>query len=430
MNHFFCKTFLSGAALAALLISAAGGETLTVNAVKNAKTDWDSAQKIFTENSPAVVFQLRDLSKKEVSRAFALPDTDRSQFGVVKSAVQDEYHYTLDSAAEQAAKEQEKDKEGDTEEKAAPNVQTFGNSAFYVAASGGSLTFMFKNSTKSNGVYEIILEPMDQANFGRQGLHLLYHQGSGTIQSLNWVPRERGNPRILYRSESCPTDDSGRITAIGVSWQAFYTLTGDIPVRQKSSVWKLGVYRWLNGEGQSLGGIPHESANTYLVLPPISAKDIDSIKRSALELAINGFFYVDQKKGNYTAGRLSYIISQRRQLAFWKERFGVIYRLGFPLTFSEYYMPGMKRIVPKDEIGLEADAAKKEDEPGWRIREFQENMELLGNFIKGNDGNSMLIDAMIRRDLGKFAYPETDLDMLRKEAISDRIFGPLFLEEE
>ena len=62
--------------------------------------------------------------------------------------------------------------------------------------------------------------------------------------------------------------------------------------------------------------------------------------------------------------------------------------------------------------------------------EWQEDMELLGNFLKARSGDSMFQNAMMRYDYEKFSDPEGEFEKLRMEAVRDRFFTEKFLEEE
>lgn len=418
------------AVLAALLtvtagISAQDQAPIMIRA-KGTTVDFNQAEKLFKENDPNLIYPLTKLTKEQLSKVPSLTDSNRFQ-GAQKAEAKEEYRYTLDSAAEQAQKELAKLNEAEkgvakkTENKLAP-----GDAAFYVSASGGGITFVFRNSTRADATYEIILEPLASGRFGNQGIHLRFQQNNShrNVQFLGW----RYNPsEIRLRPDSQLMVGGAMISRVTISWADFYRLIGESPYcAGRSTQWKVGVYRWCNENSSSLRGLPYESANTYLILPMYRQKNVEDYKSGMFHRAITSFYYVDQKKGNATRTYLGYVVGQRNALAFYKERFRVIHRIGYPLTFSEYYFAILPRIVPKEIPGDEA----KTKELNFRHLEWQEDMELLGNYLKARANDSMFQDAMLRYEYEKFADPQIEFEKLRMEAMRDRFFTEKFLEEE
>ena len=423
----FCKKLILFTAVLSMTAAVAAQDNAPIMIrAKSTSTDFGKAKEFFEKNEPGLVYPLVKLTPEQLSKVPSLTDINRFS-KARKTEKQEEYHYTLDSAAEQAQKELAKLNEAQTvaKKEKATAVQP-GNASFYVSAHGGGITFMFYNTTRANATIEIILEPLSSGRFGNQGVHLRYRQNDSRsdVRILGWRYNTGG---VRLRPDVQLMVGGAMISRLTISWGDFYNLIGESPYNAgRSTQWKLGVYRWADENSSTLRGLPYENADTYLILPMFTQKNVADYKRNMIHAAITKFYYVDQKKGNATRSYLDYVAGQRRALAFYKERFRVIHRIGYPLSFSEYYLAVLPRIVPK-EI---PDDETKTKELNFRYLEWQEDMELLGNFLKARSGDSMFQNAMMRYDYEKFSDPEGEFEKLRMEAVRDRFFTEKFLEEE
>lgn len=406
---------------------------IVIHAVRG-KRDIDP-QKIFASGNPDSVAKLKKLSKEEYAKALRLSDLDRKNIAARKNKKSEEYHYTLESAFEQSRKEQERamnDPDETTESRKRPEQNAAaGESSFFVSATpDGTLAFFFKHSTSHHGVYEIFLEPLQNGRFGRQNVHLLAdaENNSITLLSRHYYSPDPSNPDIRFFTRpfnihSYPAGKQGRITTFIIPDEFLLKLFGEIPFRGGiSTVLKIAVFRWADGEGASLQGAPGSAGNTYLELPAISPKAEKDLKIKAM----------GKCSSNANQKHLNQICTDYKSLPFYKKVFHVTARLGFPGWFSDYYLVEKKRLLPK-ELPIDSDNAKQisdREDPGWRIREHQENMMELGRQIRDSFGNSLLLDAALRYDWEKFNHPISELNSLRLEAIRDRVFGKKFLDEE
>ncbi len=398
---------------------------ITIDALKNGASDYAAAEKIFATNDPNVVFHLVPLSEKEIGRAKGLPDWNRFSFAL-KQQAQEEYHYTLESAAEQAEKEKQKLEQVNTkvQKKEDKPDNITGKISFYVTSSRGGITFVFRQTGgRSIGTYEIILDPLEANRFGNQGIHLTFQRNSWYGSFLGWKYQESAS----FRPESSLREDGSIITKVTITWDSIYRITGAMLMNVgRTAQWKVGVFRWAKDVSLTLKGIPFAANGTYLMIPPFRQNEVAETKAGMLTGAVTGFYAEDPKKGNPTKSRFGYMKGQRDSLPFWKERFHVIYRLGYPLSFSEYCLAYFPRRVAKVYVGDD----EKTKENNLRSVEWQEYMAELGNYLKAHAKDYGMVDAFFLYYYEKFAFIDPNFDALQLEAIRDRTFSDKFLNEE
>jgi len=410
MNKHTLKFLLAGAvALLAGFGPASAEEPIVINAKKNLTTDFGAADKIFKENDPKVVYKLTPLTQAQFDRAGLLPDANRKAIGRRAAAVE-EYHYTLDSASKQAEIEVEKalqDSLSGNKKTEEAETAKLGSCEFYVTANAnGGITIMFRNSTTHFGRYEVMLEPLDSALNGTEGVHV-------------WLDQNQWNCYYV-------TADQAVITRLNISWGSLAAVMGEYPV--KGGVprqWKLSVFRWSPEGASSLRGIPYENEDIYLNTPSFLQKDELNVKSGMVHGAVTSFYNVDPKKGNPTENYIGYIKGQRGSLVWYCNIFGLKVRHVYPKTFSEYYLADMVRRIPKEFPG----EPQKTLDANYRLYEWQEEMVELGGFIKGQSSNGAMIDMIMRYEQPKFASPGREYQRLRIEAMRDRVFGPKFMTE-
>lgn len=439
------KTILAaGVAALALLPAVQAEESAGAIIVKTAPENavgFDGAEKLFAEKTPDVVFQLQHLTPEQLTRVAQLPDTDRlSTFSEKKQ--KEEYHYTLDSAADQALKEEEdagKEDTGDAAAAAAADTKDQpGTTSFFTAVTRKGITFAFCSTTLQPARYEVILSPIEEGRFGGAGLHFWMDQnavsakltGWRCIKPLRYTLSIEGNPihpQITFRPETARTGEGYIMTKCTVPWGDIYQVLGEVPLKAGRSVqWKLSVFRWAKTGSATLRGIPHEGADTYMMFPVFTPKVAADIKGSVTGEAVSYFYFIDRKHGNLTRTYFDYMMNQTKSLPFWKERFKVIYRLGFPLSFSEFYLSKFPRKVPKEIIG---DSEKTADQ-NFRLMEWEEEMQLRGNVLRTYGSSPALADELLRLETERFGFPLLGYEELQMEAMKDRVFTEKFLQEE
>ncbi len=431
MNKFFLA-----AALAAGGLTALAQDAVTVMAEPSGKTDPASAEKIFAAKSEAHVFPLTPLSKAQLDAVKKLPDANRFA-GFTGKKEENEYRYTLESAAEQADREKEKIQAVGDEQEAVASAEA-GNAMFYAVVNTGGISFVFLNSNDQPGRYEVMLTPAEAGRFGHQGLHFFLNQ-DGTYELAGWKYIAANRSRVNMdgktpwmqpgcQSATSRTEKGGVITRITIPWGIVYRLTGEVPLRsERAAQWHISVFRWAETGSASLRGIPHENVNTFLSFPAFSQKQENGVKSGLLNQSVTSFYAVDRKTGtHYARHYLGYLQIQKNALPIYKERFQVKWRFGYPMTFAEYYLTGLPRQIAKESLG----DAEKTAEENFRIMEWEEQMELRGNFLRKQAENQAILDELIRLEYERFAYPVLGFEELQQEAIRDRTFSDKFLEEE
>ncbi len=435
MKRSLIKYLLLAAAV--LPFAGAAQEMITVAAEPSGKVDPASAEKIFAEKNGAHVFSLKPLTDEQIRQVTVLPDANRLAMFTSKK-VEDEYRYTLDSAAEQAEKETEKVQAHHADQRMVDTAKGAGEISFYAAVNTSGISFVFLNSNDQPGRYEVIMNPLEPGRFGTQGIHFFLNQ-DGTAEMTGWqyISANRsqvnmtGNTPWMHpglQTTSTRTEAGGYLTRITIPWNIVYRVTGDVPFRsERAARWQLGVFRWAESGSASLAGIPHENRNTYLVFPAFSRKQENGVKSGMLDHSVGSFYSVNQKKGaHYTGEYFGYLRQQKNSLPFYEERFYVKWRYGFPMSFAEYYMTGMPRQIEKESLG----DAEKTAEENFRMLEWEEQMELRGNFLRKQAENLAISDELIRLEYERFAYPVLGYEELQLEALRDRTFTEKFLEEE
>ncbi len=411
-------------------------QSVSVLPEPSGKTDWAGAEKIFSEKDGKYVFTLTPLTPAQLDAVRRLPDMNRFKSFSAKK-VESEYRYTLDSAAEQAEKETEKMLAHETDLKSSASGQA-GTSMFYTVINPGGITFVFRNSSDQPGRYEIMLTPQETGRFGTQGIHLTLTQDA-VLELKGWqyissdrtqanMNGSRIHMRNIYPLASGKTDDGGILTRITIPWENIFRLTGDVPMRsERSALWNLSVFRWSENGSATLSGLPYENTGTCLVFPPFKPKQESGVKSGILNRAVSGFYGINTKLGTHYANHyLKYLLQQKNALPFYKERFYVKWRYGYPMTFAEYYLTGHPRRIAKEIPG----DPEKTAEENSRIMEWEEGMVLRGNFIRTQAENQAIADELLRLEYERFAYPVLGFEELQQEAIGGRVFSDKFLEEE
>ncbi len=436
MKRSVMKKVLLAAVLAAGGLTAQAQNTVTVMTEPSGKTDPASAEKIFSAKNEKYVFPLTPLNKSQLDAVRKLPDVNRFA-GFTGKKVEAEYRYTLESAAEQADREKEKMLEMGSEQKADASTEA-GNAVFYAAVNTAGISFVFLNSNDQPGRYEVMMNPLENGRFGHQGIHFFLNQ-DGTAELAGWkyISANRsqvnmnGNTPWMHpgiQTANSRTEKGGIITRITIPWGIVYRLTGEVPLRsERAAQWRLSVFRWAADGSASLSGIPHENVNTFLSFPAFTQKQENSVKSNMLDGSVIHFYAVDQKKGaHYARHYLGYLQQQKNALPIYKERFHVKWRYGYPMTFAEYYLTGLPRQIAKESLG----DAEKTAEENFRIMEWEEQMELRGNFLRKQAANQAILDELIRLEYERFAYPVLGFEELQLEAIRDRTFSDKFMDEE
>lgn len=439
MKHALSKNSLLSLLIAVLfcagsLPATAGAEEfLTIRALRADRTP--DADKIFNTAAPDTVFRLKKLSPAQYAEALRLPDVDRKRLAEKKRLRPEEYHYTLESAAAQSSKETEKahkDASGGTEGAAETDGKEAspGDSSFFATVSpAGRIEFIFRHSNRENGVYEVLLEPLRDGRSGRQILHFLADPATGRMTLLS---RHSNAPsRTGIRVHSRLTDRQERITTVAIPDGAILDLFGEVPFSGGlPSLWRIAVFRWAEGSGASLAGMPGAAPDSCLVIPSFTPKAVREWKIRALDSALKSFFTVQREaKASRMDQYLNGLIGNCKAFGFWKKMYRIPVRLGSAGWFSDMYLARLPRSSPEE---LSADletTSGKEDGPGQRIREYQKDITELGVKIRKSFENPLLLDSAMRCFWERFRDWEYERDRLRLEAIRDRTFSKKFLED-
>ncbi len=431
MKNLLKTLCFAAAAAVSFFFTAAAEEAIVIKPVQGADAG-KSADALFQSGNPAVM-QLTKLTPREITAVKRLPDADRMELAKAQSA-EDEYHYTLDSAAEQAQKEEEKAKLGGQRSGASDtdgSALDFGDCRFFTLVNTSGITICFEQSNKQPSRYELILTPSESGRYGTQGVHLMFDSSNTGAKSLAWQNRETNLGRVVTNT---PTVDGRQITRLFLSWNDFFNLTGDIilPV-DRSMLWSIGIYRWADGEGSSVRGIPHDAnANVYLMIPSFTEKQVLNVKSGIINGAVNGYYAVDHKT-NISAvnAYCNMVIGDYTSLPFWKERFGVIQRLGYPWNFSELYLAMQGRDFP-DELPSGTDKENKvAGEYDGRLNEYREDINEYANTVRDWAKYAIFCDSVLTREYDIYGnWANYSMPLLRLIAIMNRTHSEKFLQEE
>ena len=161
-KYMFKSLILVGALALGAAAFAENAPVIVRTTINKNLYDLQTAEKRFKEGDPSIV-KLIPMTEEQLQITTRVPDANRLTWRAVKAQKVD-YQYTLESAADQAEKEAEKEKEGgDAAEVKEETPDTAGDSgkagdvSFYVLSSANGLSFVFRSTSLENGKYEIIL---------------------------------------------------------------------------------------------------------------------------------------------------------------------------------------------------------------------------------------------------------------------------------
>ncbi len=397
--------------------------------------DLSAAEKRFKAGDPSIV-KLVPMTAEQLQITSTVSDANRLTLEAVK-AKKDDYKYTLESAADQAIKEAEKDKKGaeSKEEEDLPDTAgdsgKAGNVSFYVLSNANGLSFVFRSTSLENGKYEIILKPTTPGRFSGGEIHFMFEQSSHiwstTILGPSCLPLNSNPVACGFRPEHRRTADGAMLTHITLTWDTVYRILGELPmVGGHPSVWEFSVFRWAKSGCSTLQGTPRDpDAQTYLFVPALSESVIDSLKASFAQNGVNQFFHDDPKKGNPTKNYFNGVSGHTKDLQLWCDRLGIEPKIAYPLSLAEYYLGVMPRRIPKPDLS----DPEKTKEQNFRITEYMEEMTYYGKDLKDRAGYTSLIDELTRLEVERYINPSAGYNELQWEAIQKRVFSDLFLED-
>ena len=435
-KNMFKSLILTGVFAMSAVLLAEDAPIIVRTTVNKNLYDLSTAEKRFKEGDPTIV-KLVPMTEEQLQITSTVSDANRLTWKAVK-AQKDDYQYTLDSAADQAEKEEEKEKEGgDAAEKQEETPDTAGDAgnagdvSFYVLSSASGLNFVFRSTSLENGKYEIILKPTTAGRFPGSEVHFMFEQSSHiwstTLLGPSCMPLNSNPVANGFRPEHRRTADGAMLTRISLSWETVYKILGELPmVGGHPSVWEFSVFRWAKSGCSTLRSTPRDpDAQTYLFVPALSDGAIDGLKAEYARDGVDKFFYDDPKKGNPTKNYFGGVRGYTGDLHLWRERVGIEPKIAYPLSLAEYYLGVMPRRVPKPDLS----DPEKTKEMNFRITEYMEEMTYYGKDIKDRAGSTALIDEMTRLDVGRYIDPAIGYWELQWEAIQRRVFSNLFLED-
>lgn len=400
--------------------------------------DLGAAEKRFKDGDPTIV-KMVPMTEEQLQITTTISDANRLTWRVAKIK-QDDYQYTLDSAADQAEKEEEKLQSGENEEEAqkqegaAEPIVDKGNAgdvSFYVLSSANGLSFVFRSTSLENAKYEIILKPTTPGRYSGNEVHFMFDQSSHiwstSILGPSCMPLNSNPVANGFRPEYRKTADGAMLTHISLNWGTVYRILGELPiVGGHPSIWEFSVFRWAKSGCSTLRSTPRDpDAQTYLFVPAISEAAIDELKADFARGAVDGFFRDDPKKGNPTKNYFGGVKGFTGDLHLWRDRVGLDPRIAYPFSSAEYYLGVMPRRVVK----LDLNDPEKMKEQNFRITEYMEEMTYYGKDLKDRAGYTALIDELTRLDVENYVYPSIGYWSLQLEAIQERIFSNLFYED-
>lgn len=401
--------------------------------------DLGAAEKRFKDGDPTIV-KLLPMTEEQLQITTTVSDANRLTWRVEKIK-QDDYQYTLDTAADQAEKEEEKLQSGESEEEAKEQEEAAaepiidkgnaGDVSFYVLSSSNGLQFVFRSTSLENAKYEIILKPTTPGRFSGNEVHFMFDQSSHiwstTRLGSSCMPLSSNPVACGFRPEHRKTADGAMITRITLLWDTVYRILGELPmVGGHPSVWEFSVFRWAKSGSSTLRSTPRDpDAQTYLFVPAISEAAIDELKADFARGAVDGFFRDDPKKGNPTKNYFGGVRGFTGDLHLWRDRVNLEPRIAYPFSSAEYHLGVMPRRVAKPDLN----DPEKTAEQNFRIVEYMEEMTYYGKDLKDRAGFTALIDELTRLEAVNYVFPAIGYWSLQWEAMQNRTFSDQFLED-